>query len=49
MHQAGPNKPIYNDAWKHKNYILKETRTIAASSNEDPQVLLWKENGAFQS
>ena len=19
MHQAGPNKPIYNDAWKHKN------------------------------
>jgi hypothetical protein len=19
LHQAGPNKPIYNDAWKHKN------------------------------
>jgi len=19
LHQAGPSKPIYNDAWKHKN------------------------------
>ena len=19
LHQTGPNKPIYNDAWKHKN------------------------------
>ena len=23
LHQAGPNKPIYNDAWKHKNQIIK--------------------------
>ena len=28
---------------------LKETRPIAASSNENPHVLLWDENGAFQS
>lgn len=28
---------------------LKETRPIAASSNENPYLLLWDENGAFQS
>ena len=21
LHQAGPSKPIYDDAWKHKNQI----------------------------
>ena len=23
MHQAGPSKPIYDDAWKHKNQIRR--------------------------
>jgi len=23
LHQAGPSKPIYDDAWKHKNQIRK--------------------------
>jgi len=23
LHQAGPNKPIYDDAWKHKNQMLR--------------------------
>ena len=29
LHQAGPNKPIYDDAWKHKNQI-HETNTVSS-------------------
>ena len=27
MHQAGPNKPIYNDAWKQNPYIMMHGNT----------------------
>ena len=36
MHQAGPNKPIYNDAWKHKkikNLNLYTTQQIKIRQN----------------
>jgi hypothetical protein len=39
LHQAGPNKPMYNDAWKHKRKKEKKKLIVVQQNEEIPRIL----------